>query len=283
MLRAFATALARRYNIKMYSRIMAIVVFCSVLFFITSHNIFAQVRINDASVTSTYTISDENVAYGDIISFNKEEGTYTLSRVIDDKNIFGVVAEQPILLFHRKDGAIPIVQSGDVLLNVTTANGPIATGDDVVTSSFPGKGQKADIYDANVVAIAREVFTGVGAMATTTLDGQEIAIGQIRAVLAVGVARSQKPISVKLPFVPQEKSPITRVIQYLVAAVIAVGSVYISFRNFMPNIHEGIASIGRNPRAKTSIQSMVVLNAALIILVSAAGFALSIIIILLPF
>ncbi|KKS46230.1 MAG: hypothetical protein UY07_C0014G0015 [Parcubacteria group bacterium GW2011_GWA1_47_8] len=268
---------------KMHSRIMAIVVFCSVLFFITPDDGYAQVGINDSSVTSTYTISDENVAYGDIISFNKEEGTYVLSRTIDDKSIFGVVVEQPVLLFHRKDGAIPIVQSGEVLLNVTTANGPIAAGDDIIASAFPGKGQKADIYDANVVAVARESFTGVGGTNTATFDGEEIAIGQIKAVLAVGVARSQKPISVKLPFVPQEKSPITRVIQYLVAAIIAIGSVYLSFRNFMPNIHEGIASIGRNPRAKASIQSMVILNAALIIVVSAAGFAVSIIIILLPF
>ena len=77
-------------------------------------------------------------------------------------------------------------------------------------------------------------------------------------------------------------SVVQQMVRYLLATLIAVGSIYAAFRNFGSNITSSIVSVGRNPLAKTSIQFMVLLNAALIVLVSVAGIALSLVVLFIP-
>jgi len=240
--------------------------------------------IGTTNIVSTYEVLDEDISYGDIVSYAKESDTYVLSSERSDKNLFGVVIEKPIILHKRAVGSVPITESGETLINVTTVNGPIYAGDVLTSSSIPGKAQRADETDEFVVGVARESFFGIG---TTTIiisdTGEGIPLGQIKAVLSIGPASNlSKLVETAGTDVRFNEATVLNIIQYLVAAFVAVGSVYIAFHNFMPNINEGIISIGRNPRAKSSIQSMVVLNSVLIILVSVAGLALSVAIILLP-
>ncbi len=235
--------------------------------------------ISGYGIASSYHISDPSVSYGDIISYDKKEDVYDLARVKSDGGLFGVAVEYPLLVYQAGTGTIPVIESGRAMVNVSTLNGPIARGDYITSSMLPGKGQKAVAGDMHVIGIARAAFDGTRAPATTTVAGRVVAIGQVPAILTVGTNDAAGVAAEEERFT---EATILNIIQYLVAAFVAVGSVYIAFRNFMPNLDQGVVSIGRNPRAKSSIQAMVLLNAALIILVSAAGILLGVAIILLP-
>jgi len=239
--------------------------------------------LGGSNIVSTYDVVDEIISYGDVVSYNKKSNVYILSNIRSDEDVFGVIVEKPVILHHRVNGSVPIAELGEVLINVTTINGPIYVGDILTTSMIPGKAQKADKEDSHIVAVARESFLG-NSTTTINISGIEgdISVGQIRAFLTVGAADNLQKGENPLPNSQLSEATVLNIIQYIVAAFVAIGSVYIAFHNFIPNINEGVVSIGRNPRAKSSIQSMVVLNAVLIVLVSVAGFALSVAIILLP-
>lgn len=244
----------------------------------------AQGSLGGNTIASTYNVLGEGLSYGDIVSYDKGTNSYILSQVVGDENLFGVIIEQPVLLYHKTDGSVPIVQTGEALVNVSDINGPIAPGDSVTSSIIPGKGERGTGKDAQyIIGIALEPFSPSNASATSTAaDGSVVSIGQIKVFVSIGTYGAAKEQSSTGPVGTFSVATILNIIQYVIAAFIAVGSVYIAFRNFMPNIREGISSVGRNPRAKASIQSMVILNAVLIVLVSVSGFALSIAIILLP-
>ncbi len=59
--------------------------------------------------------------------------------------------------------------------------------------------------------------------------------------------------------------------RYLLSALIAIASLLLAFRSFVSDANYGVISIGRNPRAKTSIQSMVFFNALLATTIAGGG------------
>lgn len=249
--------------------------------------VFAQQASSAAgiSVVSTHIVEGENISYGDIVSRTHKDDIFRLSAIRSDKNLFGVIVDNPIILYKRNDTSVPIAETGQVLINVTTINGPIFVGDALTSSSVIGKAQKASEEDAFIVAVALESFSGTDAPAISiNNNGEEIKLGQIKATLAIGpsfveATKEQKESEVDILL---GTATVLNVIQYLVAAFVSIGSVFIAFRSFMPNLRDGVISVGRNPRAKSSIKSMVVLNSVLILLVSFAGFLLGIAIILIP-
>ena len=70
-----------------------------------------------------------------------------------------------------------------------------------------------------------------------------------------------------------------KIIRVIIAAIIVLVTVLINFYTFGRNITKGIESIGRNPLARVSIQSMIILNIILIAVVSIGGIILSLVII----
>ena len=66
-------------------------------------------------------------------------------------------------------------------------------------------------------------------------------------------------------------TPVANVLKYLLATLVVVGSIYVAFRNFGSNLRDSIVSVGRNPLAKPAIQSMVVINTILVVVVTAVG------------
>jgi len=70
--------------------------------------------------------------------------------------------------------------------------------------------------------------------------------------------------------------------KYILATLVAIGTVYIAFKVSNSSIKEGLISIGRNPLAKTSINSMLAINVIMIILISAVGLTVAIALVLLP-
>lgn len=240
----------------------------------------AQVKALD--IAQRYPLANESFQFGDIIVYDKEALVYRLAGEHSDPGVFGIAIESPVLLLDNGTTDVPIIRSGEALVNVVATNGPIAAGDYVTTSAVLGKGERANPEDSYVVGVALTPYAGLESEVVGT-EG-DTAYGQISVLLSVGhISKAHEELTgERAPETGITEATLLNVIQYALAAFIAVGSVFIAFRNFGPNIKSGIDSIGRNPLAKASIQSMIVLNVVLIVLISGGGLFVSLAILLLP-
>ncbi len=248
-------------------------------------SLYAQ--INAISIVSTYTIQDEAYENGDIVSFNQNLNTYALSRVTGDEGIFGVIQDTPVVVFRSGEGDVPVVELGEVFVNVTTLNGPIQVGDPISSSPIPGKGQRFDDEDEGyILGIALEPFNLENSTDTVTYEGEDIAIGNIVVLLRIG-ENTEGFIQVPAPAIivneePEEGIGIGTLLRYLLAILFAITSLYLIFKKLGPNLRQGVISVGRNPLAKSTIQAMVTFNILLILVISIASLLISFAIIILP-
>ena len=242
----------------------------------------AYAQFGDTAIAKTYLISGEAAEPGDLVSFDTSTQTFHLTQKVDDPNVFGVVATSPAIVLRTSTEGVPLISFGEVYVQVTTMNGPISAGDLISSSPISGKGQKADSSASFIVGTALDSFPNVSknnistAVSTSTVDG-----GLIHVLLAIGPKSSDAEGSSGTGAVTDNPTaglhvlgvsvPLATLIKYVLAALVVIGSIYVAFRNFGSNMKDSIISVGRNPLAKTSIQSMVVLNTALIVFISIAG------------
>ncbi|OGG48224.1 hypothetical protein A2678_01415 [Candidatus Kaiserbacteria bacterium RIFCSPHIGHO2_01_FULL_53_31] len=246
----------------------------------------AKVQPDTIAIAKTYIISDDAALSGDLVSFDQTTQTFRLAQEAGDPNVLGVVVTDPMIVLDTNPGGVPVVSTGTVTVNVTNANGTISVGDYITSSAVPGKAQKADTSDSFVIGTALDSFPS-GTIATEELSGLAEDSGSIRAQLALGppVLDETATETEQLVTVGEDigiTAPVAVLIKYLLAAMVVFGTIFIAFRNFGSNLKDSIVSIGRNPLAKASIQSMVVLNTVLIILVSIAGLFLGLLILFFP-
>jgi len=248
---------------------------------------FAFAQLNEISIVGTYIISDDNYEDGDIVAYDEISDTYSLAHDLTNNEIFGVIQLDPVVVFRVGIGQVPVANSGEAFVNVTTLNGPIQVGDRITMSSIPGKGQVL-LEDIGVsIGIALDNFTGEeDDNGIITLEGEEVASGQILVLLDVGSTVSigfEKGVpAIIVNEIPSGGLTIGIFFRYILATVFAVGSLFLVFRNFGPSVKEGVISVGRNPLARSTIQSMVTFNMLLILAISVAILLISLAIILVP-
>ncbi|MGH7141200.1 MAG: hypothetical protein ACREGH_01010 [Minisyncoccia bacterium] len=265
----------------------------------------AQVDSGAASTTLPSAVAvavpfvGSTLAYGDLISYDQSVNLYRLSNQADDSNVFGVAVQNPPVVLFVNSSEVPVVRSGLALVNVTLENGPIEVGDALIASSIPGKAMRAATSSKNVIGVARESFTGQQNSTTLTLDGKSIAAGTIIVDMgskpsgglgAVGPGTGTStsmgsaiagctagPVACSV-LEKINATPLVTLMRYIIAAVVALGSLYLAFRSFMADATNGVISVGRNPRAKTAIQAMVVFNALLAGVIAIAGLGAGLVI-----
>ncbi len=232
-----------------------------------------------ATVATTHVVSNGKPQPGDIISYNKNTHIFSLTHIPYDRNVFGIVVKNPILLISDNSNGVPITTSGEVLVNVTTKNGPINIGDYITSSSIIGKGQRAGSTTPYVIGIALTAFPKVSS--STPLHTKKIYEGTIRLFfnseanpLMIGTIGTQQ--------MAVGKSIIFHIIKYVLAAIVAIGTIYVAFRTSGLDMRSSIISIGRNPMAKSSIRSMLILDTVIIILVSLVGLAIALALVFIP-
>lgn len=247
----------------------------------------ASLSSSKMDIVYTYEVEDENVSAGDVISYQEKSNTYILTRERGSKNIFGVVPDRPTLVFQQGEGT-PIVTSGKVWVNAILKKGEsIEKGDLITSSSYAGLARKAEREDNYLLGKAKSSFSEENTVSTTTKEGRTILKGKVLVELNIGKREIPGWLS---PGWKSEgegagkfiKATVTNIIQYIVAAFVAIGSVYLAFKNFTPNLEKGVISMGRNPRARGSIRSMVIFNAFLMILLGIGGLLVAVGIIMLP-
>lgn len=235
-------------------------------------------------VTSVYEIADSEAQEGDIISVT-DQGLIR-STIGFDPKIFGVIQEQPLLVYRTETAGKPVVRSGIAQVNVTTLNGPIQNGDYITSSQIPGKGQKAQ-ESGYVLGITLTSFTGEGAQTVAGPTGQ-VALGKIPVAIKIEYAELTNPrfagrlfgfIGTTLLENVSDPKQVGLVIRYLAAGIVMLLSFTFSFLIFARSIPKSIEAIGRNPLAKSTIQFSMIVNIFLLVLTGLIGIVASILII----
>ncbi|HBQ50571.1 hypothetical protein A3B42_05055 [Candidatus Daviesbacteria bacterium RIFCSPLOWO2_01_FULL_38_10] len=226
-------------------------------------------------VTSIYEIADKEAVEGDIV-VTQETGLVRASKSFDNK-MFGVIQEQPLLVYRNqdvKDGK-PIVRSGTAFVNVTVLNGPIKYNDYITSSSAAGKGQKAS-ESGYVLGIALEAF-----------DGQTNQ-GKIKVAIRIEYAELTNPRFAGRIFSflgssflenIQDPKRLGEIIRYIAAGLVVLLSFTFGFLTFSRSIAKSVEALGRNPLAKSTIQLSILMNIFLLVLTGIIGIVASILII----
>lgn len=202
----------------------------------------------------------EAVRHGDIVSFTGS--SYQLSELPYDEKVFGIVSFDPAITISdaEEERAVPVVSSGRSTIRVSTINGEIHGGDLITTSAIPGIGAKATKFGF-VIGTALADFR----------DPDPERIGSI-------------PIAINIrPHTPLDRFA-TRpleTLRYILAFLIGLSSIIISFIYFGKVAKSGVEAIGRNPLAARLIQLGVIVNVMLSLGIMVVGVAIAYFIIVL--
>ncbi len=255
--------------------------------FISPTSAFAQ--IPNFGIATTYQITDKDLVDGDILSISTGKNLIERTTKEYDSKMYGVYLASPKAVYRIPEANFPVLRNGEALVNVSNIAGPIKKGDYITSSPIIGKGQKATEVTGYILGIALSDFDGKNG-SDVNFSGKNYKMGKVNVAIGIGPA---SPIQIKGNggllgaietvvygfLLNLQTSRDTRWIRYLLAAIVTIFTIYINFRTFGRNITHGIEAIGRNPLAKVSIQSMIILNIGLIAFVTLAGIGLALVII----
>lgn len=231
-------------------------------------NVAVAQEFDSGQIATNIPVIDSDAKVGDIL--NEAEDGLVRSSNTYDKNIFGVIVENPSLVLNKEaSDTKPVVSYGEALVNVSEKNGNIKRGDFITTSSTPGVGQKA-IESGFILGKALEDLEGTEGKIRVFVNIQyrpleaRFSFGRILRVLTASLETPEN-----LP----------EVLRYIFAILLGAGSFFFGFVYFGRSLRSGVEAIGRNPLAKNSIQLAMVLNLAGIFVLTASGIGLSLFII----
>lgn len=256
------------------------------IFFISHFSFLASVFAQDKAVevTSIYEVSDAEATQGDILVAT-DKSLVRASKSFDNK-MFGVLQEQPVVVYRSGSSGKPVIRSGVAEVNVTTLNGPIKYGEYVTSSSISGKGQKAT-ESGYVLGIALAAFE---ATQGAQIDGPsgKIASGKLLVAIRVEYAELTNPrFAGRLfgfignSFLENVKDPkqLGNLIRFIAAGLVVLLSFTFGFLTFSRSIAKSVEALGRNPLAKNAIQLSIVINIILLVVTGVIGIVASILII----
>ncbi len=181
-------------------------------------------------VATDLQIEDPSVPDGSIVSLT--DGKYRLSTTPYDGTVYGVVTENPAVVFKTVgiDDEHSVVTSGKTMVRVATVNGPIKKGDLITSSEIPGVGQKVT-ENGYVVGVAEEDYTDsdpqrVGLIYTTLhLNYGTVSSGLRENLISSLLQGARAPFS----------SPINA-LRYIIAGLIALMSFGVGFWFFFDRL-----------------------------------------------
>lgn len=235
-------------------------------------------------VTAVFETADKDAIEGDILK-TTDKGLVRADIGFDPK-MFGVIQQQPLLVYRTETKGQPVVRSGIAQVNVTTLNGPIKYGDYITASTILGKGQKA-LESGYTLGVALAAFTGEG---TTQIDGPrgKVASGNIPVAIKIEYTELTSPRFagrlfgfIGSAFLENVSDPkqIGMIIRYIAAGLVVLLSFTFGFLTFSRSIAKSIEALGRNPLAKSTIQLSMIINIALLVITGIIGIVASILVI----
>lgn len=239
-------------------------------------------------IAESFDIVTEGASDGDIVSYT-DAGVVLSERDNDDK-VFGVIDITPLVAYRRQDGTgMPVVRNGSVDVNVSTANGPIKTGDFITTSELKGKGQKSTA-SGYIIGVALQDFGEAdGEAGTINLPQggiQQVRVGKIQLAVKIeyaeiNTARSANrlldAINAALFRNTQDPERFLNILRYILAGIAVLVSFIIGFFTFARTIPKAMEALGRNPLARTTIQFGIILNIVFTIGIALVGVVAAVI------
>lgn len=217
------------------------------------------------SLANYLPVQDAVVKDGDIVSFSPKG--YFLSKSPYDSFAIGVVDLNPAISLETPgpQKTYPVVSSGNALVNVTTAGGPIKKGDAITTSSLPGAGMKAE-KSGYIIGAALADYT----------NSSKKEIGQIPVTINIHYIAFKGSVSaglldiLNLSTLATYEEPL-KVFRYVIAAVVIIASFAFGFFSFARTANKGLEALGRNPLASRIIHLGILLNIMITISIILGG------------
>lgn len=213
-------------------------------------------------------ISGRAATDGAIISFTKEG--YKVANQAYDPGAVGVISSNPAVEFNIEGfGDIPVLSTGNVIVNVSTSNGPIVKGDAITTSDVQGVGMKA----------SRSGFV-IGSALDSYSEEDPKKVGKISVALNFHyLALQAQPGNSLFNFLNLSALSVyeqpTVVFRYFLSGIIVLIAIAFGFVSFGRTAGLGIEALGRNPLAARMIQFGILLNVLVTIAIIVAGLVIA--------
>jgi len=254
-------------------RFLFIIFLLLILSGISQKVIFAQESPFFSQTATQFKIADQAAEPGDVII--KKEGELIRASRPYDTDIFGVVAINPIITVGQDiPGSLPIITYGIALVKVSGTYEKIEEGDYLTSSNVPGVARKAP-YPGFVVGRAMESFEGEQGLIKVLVHPHEAVFEAEESWQEMTFWEAIGRIISAL------EKDVPNVLRYIFALLLASGSFIVGFRTFAISLKEGITGISRNPLAKGSIRFSMILNLIGIVIITFAGLAIALFVILL--
>lgn len=235
--------------------------------------VYAQEDNQLSSIALSVPVSGE-VEAGHIVCSDGEAG-YVLCSEEYQTSIYGVVDDSPSLAIETQgDGIFLVTSNGAVNVIVSGEGGNIAPGDLITSSATAGVGKKAE-KNGYVLGIATESFEG------GSEDRGNITVNiNIHQSISLSDARANILDIIRKGFSGVALSPLAA-LRYALAALMVVISFVIGFVYFGRITKTGVEAIGRNPIARGTIQTSVILHIFLTVGIALVGLGIAYLILVL--
>ncbi|MDP2671053.1 MAG: hypothetical protein Q8P13_01160 [bacterium] len=252
-------------------RVIFLLIFITL--FLTSKAFVLAQDFSNGQIAKNLPVEDKGVSSGDIVS-KSDTGLVRASSAYD-KNLFGVVVEDPSLSLNKTSSeSFPIVSYGVSKVKLSDQNGSIKKGDFVTSSKTLGVGQKAT-DSGFVLGRALEDLNSKTGQVSVFINIQYKAADSPQNAVSKAISKAAEAFTSQLE--NPENFPV--ILRYLLAVILAGLSFGFGFLSFVRALRRGIDAISRNPLAKGSIQFVVFLNLVGVFVISAAGVGLALFII----
>lgn len=248
-----------------FASILSIVV----IFLFMAGSVSAQV---DGLGVAIPVLPGEEVQSGDLLC--SPDGGLALCREEYSASVYGVIVESPPVSLESEDlpNAFLALQSGDVIVRVSSENGTILAGDLVTTSETPGVAKKATL-NGFVIGTALEDYT----VEDPAQVGEILVALNIHPTSSFAGSRTNLIANIRQALSAPVVAPLDS-LRYILAFIVALLSFALGFVYFGRVVKTGVEAIGRNPLASKSIQATVIVNVLITIVIVVTGLAIALLI-----
>lgn len=229
-----------------------------------------QAQIDSIGLATYLPVSESKIENGDIIILT-DKG-YIKSTLSYDTRTIGVVSMNPPVLLKtdKNQKGVPVISSGIAYVKVTGSNGDIKKGDFVTSSLVKGTGMKADSSGYVVGTALDDAVFGSRPTQTKLI---QISVNPHHLQSSVSIGTSFLDVF-KIGKLAASEKP-SKVLQYIVAAIITIVTFGAGFLIFAKTVNTGLEALGRNPLAGRMIQVSILFNVILIVVIIVAGTGLA--------
>lgn len=196
-----------------------------------------------------------------------EKGVYKVAEKKADSNTIGVITNNPAITLRRSSSpnVFDLITQGVSQVRASNSGGKISKGDFVTSSDTKGVAIKSSSSEF-VLGVALEDFDSPSGLMRIEVDPKYIIVNASTGTNLISVIRNS---SQSMFLAPVDS------LRYILAAIVAIASFVFGFSIFGKITGSGIQALARNPLARSSIQTNIVIEFGLNIAIIVFGIVVS--------